>query len=285
MTAACGDGGSGSDVGSPATSSSGQDAEPATGGATVRKPFNIATGLRGLDCFKYQPKAESAPKSGLHTFLQRRRAAGTVGESKPASLKTFDLLREWRDLPADEKEQYDQEAREQRSAGSTASGIKGRLQEQGQAARAVKPLDPNADPLKPRGKRKHETPKAEVRRPVFPRRATAAGAAECREDRRREMADTIKVRAEGSAARVAISSSHGVSLAEVSASLSAPRLSCDWEAAAAATIWADGESEHNDAHGLLTVDLPDDGRARDFLQQELRREISSAQVRSLAERA
>lgn len=246
-------------------------------------PYNIATGLKGLDCFKYnQPKAEPTAKSGMQLFMQRRRAAGTASDGTPASLKLTDMLRDWRDLPANEREQYEQEAREHRSAGIAVSGIKCRLQEQGQAARPIKPLDPNADPLKPRGKRKQETPKPELRQAVFPRRASTA-ATEAREDRRREMADTIKVRAEGSVARVAISSSHGVSLADVSASLSAPRLSCDWEASAAAKIWADGESE-DDAHGLLTVDLPDNGKARDFLQQELRREISSAQVRSFAGR-
>jgi len=63
--------------------------------------------------------------------------------------------------------------------------------------------------------------------PVFPQRLAASTGVN-RADRRREIAGSVRSRTEGSKAEITITASHGVSLAEVSARLSAPTLSCDW---------------------------------------------------------
>lgn len=224
------------------------------------------------------------------------------------SLSKLEAMKQWKELPDQDRQNFKREALERRrredaaaleearrqerealervptanqsSSESTSAAMLRKLREQEASRKPVacsaKPaassakarsLSPAASAAK-RRRKGEEAPRLEIPRPVFPKSAITE---KDRASRRREIAEAAKVRSEG--ATVSVPSSSGLSLAEVSARLDAPTLSCDWQTAA-----DDSDAEE----ALLEVDKPEHCNGREFLNQELQRRISADQVRKLS---
>eukprot|EP00747_Dinoflagellata_sp_TGD_P187086 gnl/TRDRNA2_/TRDRNA2_44569_c0_seq1.p1 gnl/TRDRNA2_/TRDRNA2_44569_c0~~gnl/TRDRNA2_/TRDRNA2_44569_c0_seq1.p1 ORF type:complete len:246 (+),score=48.30 gnl/TRDRNA2_/TRDRNA2_44569_c0_seq1:58-738(+) len=141
---------------------------------------------------------------------------------------------------------------------------------------SARPIDPNTVLPSNKRQRTHaRAPVAAVPRPTFPviSAARAAGRPE-REQRRREITDSMREHTESAGVSVAAASSCGLDLAEMSAVLRGPRMSCDWQQD------EDACSNSDDAGDGLEVSMPheSEGGARGFLRLELQRRISAAQV-------
>lgn len=279
--------------------------------AGPRKPHAVATGLQGLlrgiradPAYNVRSGRGHVPSStssasascGLNSeafsTFKRQRLFELASQGK--DLPKNAALKEWKELPEEERERIKREVRERRKAedaaaleearGAETESAAGSLLQKWreQASRAATPAETRArlvgsanTSVSAKRKRKGEE-KAEVPRPLFPQKQ----ALNCtdRADRRREMAGSVRTRTQGSKASVTIAASHGVSLMEVSARLSAPTLSCDWARR------DDGWNSDSDVEQpSLTVDMPADREARKLWDEQVRRKISSAQVRRLVQ--
>lgn len=313
MEAASGDAGrhlpdaGGSDVRRPEMSRS----VPAGQHPGSRKPHAVATGLRGLLRGIRADPAYNVRSGGGHVSSSISSASASCGLNSEAfstfkRQRLFELasqgkdlpknaaLKEWKELPEEERERIKGEVRERRKAedaaaleearGAETESAAGSLLQKWreQASRTATPAEIRArlagstnTSVSAKRKRKSEE-QAEVPRPLFPQKQ----ALNCTEraDRRREMAGSVRTRTQGSKASVMIAASHGVSLMEVSAQLSAPTLSCDWARR------DDGWNSDSDVEQpSLTVDMPADSEARKLWDEHMRRKISSAQVRRLVQ--
>lgn len=277
-----------------------------------RKPHAVATGPGGLLRGIRPDPAYNVRSGGGHVSSSIGSASASCGLNSEAFSTFFRqflfenasqgkgpptnsaVLKEWKELPEEERERIKREVRERRKAEDAAAleearsaeteGAAGSLLQKWreQASRTATPAEIRArlaggtnTSVSAKRKRKSEE-KAEVPRPLFPQKQ----ALNCTEraDRRRQMAGSVRTRTQGSKASVTIAASHGVSLEEVSAQLSAPTLSCDWARR------DDGCNSDSDVEKpSLTVDMPADSEARKLWDEDMRRKISSAQVRRLVQ--
>lgn len=207
---------------------------------------------------------------------QRRQEHAASGITVP----DMTLKAEWKSMTAGERGVFELAAKERRAC-KVAVGFATFLQRQQlqqHAAPRVRPINPNDAPLakrrrtaKPEAQPVSSRPVLQVPQPVFPSRAVGLAPPP---DRLLEMA-TLRAQAEGALARLRVVSSRGVDLSAVSARLSAPTLSCDWQ--------CDVEDrEEGDPQALLEVGMPADCQVRGLLREELQQRISSAQVSLLA---
>jgi len=231
-------------------------------------------------------------------FVERRRAEHAA---KGAEVPLLALMSEWRRLPAADREEFGRLGGGDRGGGASA-GWRQQLQEQSRApgrgvagagashvAKALrqqlveqskKPRPKHLDEQAAKRGRKSakDDPRPvlrEVPRPVFPSHRAAL---EDRARQRRQSATALRAQAEGRGAEVSVASSSGVNLTDLSACLSGPTLSFDWQD-------ADAWSESDGSGDGLEVDVPAEAEeARGLLERELRHKISSAQVQSLAQR-
>lgn len=159
---------------------------------------------------------------------------------------------------------------------------------EGEDTRVVREVDTPAG-KKPRLQKQPLVPIAQVPRLVFPCLRVAAPLVDAASEREKERQRAERLRAiqvRHRDAQKAVASSYGVDLAEVSASLNAPRLSCDWkhEADPFADEGDDAARAEKDCKDELEVDLPADAMASGFrgmLEQDLQHQISVARMRGL----
>jgi len=279
----------------------------------VRRPHNVALDLRSLNSItvqqssRYRSRENSniecqRPTDGqtAYTFFRTQRRLDFAENGETLTNKA--CFEEWKAMAPDEKERFEREARENRrianakalaesskaeseqedpphGLGSCGNGsMLQRLQEQSnRLAKATaklpasknRPLDETSETSKEKRHRKKD-PVEEIRRPVFPQRRDAGPSCVDRTGRREEIFESIRT----SAQTISVSTCHDASLSEISARLEAPTLSCDWQKQAS----SDGDLDDEDR---LEVDMPPGTNARELMEEEVRRQISSAQVRRL----
>jgi len=204
---------------------------------------------RALDAAALEQARHEEAKSATSALLQKlneQESSSSSVAAKPKSAASSML----------------QKLREQESRKPTAADTRERIK-QGSAKpttekRKGKKAEPEAMPVA-----------------VFPQRLGALGATD-RADRRREMVGSVRNRTQGNKADISIASSHDVSLADLSARLNAPTLSCDWARRADAS---DSDAEDS----KLEVDMPGDSDSRKWMEDEIQRKISAAKVRRLVQ--
>jgi len=204
---------------------------------------------RALDAAALEQARDEEARSAASALLQKQREQESSSSSAAAK-------------PKSAASSFLQKLSEQESRKPTAAETRERIK-QGSAKpttekRKGKKVEPEAMPVA-----------------VFPQRLGALGAAD-RADRRREMAGSVRNRTQGNKADISIASSHDVSLADVSARLNAPTLSCDWKRRADAS---DSDAEDS----KLEVDMPGDSDSRKWMEDEIQRKISAAKVRRLVQ--
>lgn len=288
----------------PTAQASTIDADPPRP-AKIRKRHAVATGLRNLlggapQQSSYRCKArdsnlsrnsasepEPAPVSKLaaYTAFKRQRRMETAAQGEIA--KSESLSKEWSEMPAEEKVRLECKRKEDQRAEdaaaleeacdaerrSAAHAMLAKLREQESRKPTVAEIREKVKQATSTGtkkqKRKIEQREA-VPAPVFPQRVQKSGCDNTSERRR----ERVKNLTTGSKGAATISSSHGISLEEVSAKLSAPTLSSDWQR-------RDGDSD--DEEPLLEVDMPENCDARKLMDDDLRRKNSAAMVRRLVQ--
>lgn len=279
--------------------------------AGPRKPHAVATGLQGL-LRGIRPDPVQTVRSGRAHVPSGSSSASAPGGLNSEAFSTFKrqrlfdlasqgkdiplhvILKEWKELPEEERERMKRQVQERRKADDAAALEEARSVEaesaagsllqkwREQASRAATPseirdrLAGSANSSKTAKRKRKGEEKAEIPQPLFPQKRELN--VTDRADRRREMAGSVRARTEGSKASVTIAASHGVSLMQVSAQLSAPTLSCDW-----ARSDNGGNSDSDVEQPSLTVDMPADSEARTLWDEQMRRKISSAQVRRLVQ--
>jgi len=286
-----------------------QSSTTAAGQRPARRPCSVAIGVRGslLHGCRVEPSNKGGRSQSFSSTASSAASSGAFGNEALSAFKKqrrFELaaqgkdlqpgaaLKEWLALPEEERERFKREVRERRLADgagalenarrdeteSAAGGLLQKLREQENRkptpAEIRARLTEEASASGGKKRKQKDIEKAEIRRPVFPQKQDSMNCAD-RADRRREIAGSVRTRTEGNKAAVTITSSHRVSLAEVSAQLSAPTLSCDW----ARRDDDDSDTEQPD----LKVDMPAESEARKLMDDHLRRKISSAQVRRLVQ--
>jgi len=277
----------------------------------MKTPHNVAVGLKGLLSVCMQsssgrPRQDRQitcrPTDGQSAFtffrMRRRMECADKGDK---IITNKAALEEWTALPPEEREHFEREAKERRknanaqafvasggaeaeecgqalvaSCGANGSMLQ-KLREQSDRQAQVtaklppstKPLDETSDTPKVKRQRKKD-PVEEIERPVFPQRRDTAPSCVDKMGRRQEIVGAIRANTQS----ISVSSNHDVSLLEISARLDGPTLSCDWQRRAS----SDNESDDD---RRLEVDMPAGTSARELMDDEVRRKISSAQVRLL----
>lgn len=271
-----------------------------------RRPHAVATlrNFPGLPKPSYQRESSSSasaagpagscmkPHNAVFDAFKRKRLfeKAKQGQELPKNM----AWKEWSALPEEDRNSFKCELQELQRADdatalaeacsaerkSAAAVVLQKLREQASrkptAAEIREKLTQSAPgPSSQKRKRKDAVKEnVPIPAPVFKQRSGALGCAE-RADRRREMAGAVRSRTEGSKADITIASSHHVSLTEVSARLSAPQLSCDWNR----HTGSDSDAEDS----RLEVDMPADSDSRKWMEEDLQRRISAAKVRRLVQ--
>jgi hypothetical protein len=260
----------------------------------------VATNLRGIsfpgqaskgpiESVRVAPAVTSVnnvpAKSGLTFYISKRRLEMAA---QGQELKTAAAMKEWKELPVEERKRFEDEALARRKAAdvdalsetcrleaeNANAGLLQKFREQAHqqlTSRPIAKVDRIAASVKRQRKETSDYPE-QLRRPVFPERRDMQSLS-ARTGRRQGTLEAMKVHTENGGASVSVCSSHRISLADVSARLNAPTLSCDWQRG--------NSDEEESEEGMLEVDIPEETKARDLMDLELQRKISSAQVKRL----